>query len=63
MLTYPPAMSLAVALAVLISALLHASWNAIVRVNGDRLGVVTLLATFSALIAAPGLFLLAGTGA
>lgn len=51
-------MSLAVALAVLISALLHASWNAIVRVNGDRLGVVTLLATFSALIAAPGLFLL-----
>lgn len=51
-------MTLSIALLVLFSALLHASWNAIVRINGDRLAVVTLLATFGALIAAPGLLFL-----
>ncbi len=51
-------MSLSVALLVLFSAVLHASWNAIVRIKGDRLAVVTLLATFGSLIALPGVFLL-----
>ncbi|WP_436641075.1 EamA family transporter [Microbaculum sp. FT89] len=51
-------MSLSVALLVLFSAVLHASWNAIVRIKGDRLAVVTLLATFGALIALPGVVLL-----
>lgn len=51
-------MSLSVALLVLFSAVLHASWNAIVRIKGDRLAVVTLLATFGSLIALPGIFLL-----
>ncbi len=51
-------MSLSVALLVLLSAVLHASWNAIVRIKGDRLAVVTLLATFGSLIAVPGVVLL-----
>ena len=49
-------MSLSVALLVLLSAVLHASWNAIVRFKGDRLAIVTMLATCGALIAAPALF-------
>lgn len=51
-------MTLSVALLVLFSAVLHASWNAIVRIKGDRLAVVTLLATFGAVIALPVVILL-----
>ncbi|MEJ8573742.1 DMT family transporter [Microbaculum marinum] len=51
-------MTLSVALLVLFSAVLHASWNAIVRIKGDRLAVVTLLATFGALFALPAVVFL-----
>lgn len=50
-------MSLGVAAVVLFSALLHASWNAILRVEADRVATITLLATFAAVFALPGLFL------
>ncbi len=50
-------MTLAVASAVLFSALLHASWNALIRLKGDRLAMMTLLATFAAVFALPGLLL------
>jgi drug/metabolite transporter (DMT)-like permease len=50
-------MSLTVALAVLFSALLHASWNAVIRLRGDRLATITLLAAFGTLMAVPGMFL------
>lgn len=46
-------MSPAVAFAVLFSALLHASWNAVVRFRADRLATITLLAAFAMLFAAP----------
>ncbi len=49
-------MSLAVVSAVLFSALLHASWNAVVRFNTDRLAAITLLAACAMLFAAPLLF-------
>lgn len=51
-------MSLSVALLVLLSAVMHAAWNAIVRIKGDRLAVVTMLSTFGAIIALPGVILL-----
>lgn len=50
-------MSATVIAAVLFSALLHASWNAIVRFRDDRFAMVTLVAGAGALIAAPGLLL------
>lgn len=46
-------MPLSIAAAVLLAALLHACWNAIVRVREDRLAVVTLLAGSAALVALP----------
>lgn len=51
-------MTLAVALAVLVAAVLHASWNALIRFHGDRLGMVTLLAAVAAVVALPGALLL-----
>ena len=47
-------MSLTVVLAVLVAAVLHAAWNALIRFHGDRLAMVTMLAAFSALFALPG---------
>lgn len=47
-------MTLTVALAVLLAALLHASWNALIRFHGGRLAIVTLLTAFSAAFALPG---------
>lgn len=47
-------MPLTVALAVLVAAVLHATWNALVRYHGDRLAMVTVLAAFSGLFALPG---------
>ena len=49
-------MTSAVTLAVLFAAFCHASWNAIVRMPGDKIASITLLVTAAALIAAPGLF-------
>jgi drug/metabolite transporter (DMT)-like permease len=46
----------AVALAVLFAALCHASWNAIVRMRGDKLISMTLLVTVAGAAAIPGLF-------
>lgn len=51
-------MSLPVFAAVLIGALLHASWNAIVKAGGDKLNSTVLVASGSALIALPFLVLL-----
>lgn len=47
-------MSLTVALAVLLAALMHATWNALLRFHGDRLAMAALLAAFSGLLALPG---------
>lgn len=49
-------MTAAVTLAVLLAALCHASWNAIIRMRGDKLVSMTLLVTVAGLLAAPGLF-------
>ena len=49
-------MTPAVTLAVLVAALCHASWNAIIRVRGDKILSMTLLVTVSGLLALPGLF-------
>lgn len=46
----------AVTLAVLVAALCHASWNAIIRMRGDKLVSMTLLVGAAGLIALPGLF-------
>jgi drug/metabolite transporter (DMT)-like permease len=45
-----------VAVAVLFAALCHASWNAIVRMRGDKLISMTLLVTVAGAAAIPGLF-------
>jgi drug/metabolite transporter (DMT)-like permease len=45
----------AVTLAVLLAALCHASWNAIIRMRGDKVISMTLLVSAAALIALPGL--------
>jgi drug/metabolite transporter (DMT)-like permease len=45
-----------VTLAVLFAALCHASWNAIVRMRGDKFMSMALLITAGGLIALPGLF-------
>jgi drug/metabolite transporter (DMT)-like permease len=49
-------MTSAVTLAVLVAALFHASWNAIIRMRGDKLASMTLLVTAAGLISLPGLF-------
>ncbi len=43
--------------AVMLSALMHASWNAIVKIGGDRLSSMALIDTFCLLVALPFLFL------
>jgi drug/metabolite transporter (DMT)-like permease len=48
-------MTPAVTLAVLLAALCHASWNAIIRMRGDKIFSMTLLVTASGLLALPGL--------
>jgi drug/metabolite transporter (DMT)-like permease len=49
-------MSSAVALAVLFAAFCHASWNAIVRMRGDKIVAITLVVTGAGLPAIPLLF-------
>ncbi len=49
-------MTAAVTLAVLFAAFCHASWNAIIRMRGDKLISMTLLVTAAGLMALPGLF-------
>jgi drug/metabolite transporter (DMT)-like permease len=46
----------AVTLAVLVAAFYHASWNAIIRMPGDKIASITLLVTVAGALAAPGLF-------
>lgn len=43
---------------VLTAALLHATWNALVKAGGDRLAVMALVSFAPALVAVPALFLL-----
>ncbi len=50
-------MSTFVALAVLLSALLHASWNAIIRMPGDKIVAMTMVVGAAGLLAIPLLFL------
>jgi drug/metabolite transporter (DMT)-like permease len=47
----------AVTLAVLVAALCHASWNAIIRMRGDKLISMTLLVAAAGAMALPGLFI------
>jgi drug/metabolite transporter (DMT)-like permease len=49
-------MTPAVTFVVLIAAFCHASWNAMIRMRGDKLASITLLVTAAGIIAAPGLF-------
>ncbi len=49
-------MTPAITLAVLCAAIFHASWNAIIRMRGDKIVSITLVVAGSGLIAAPGLF-------
>ncbi len=49
-------MTLAVTFAVLIAAFCHASWNAIIRLRGDKLVSMTQLVIAAGVIAFPGLF-------
>lgn len=51
----PLPMSTTVFFAVLLAALLHASWNALVKIGEERLVGVSLVAIFSGLIAAVAL--------
>jgi drug/metabolite transporter (DMT)-like permease len=46
-----------VVLLVLFAACCHASWNAMIRMRGDKLVSITLLVTAAGLMALPGLFL------
>jgi drug/metabolite transporter (DMT)-like permease len=48
-------MTTAIAFAVLFAAFCHASWNAIIRLRGDKLVSITLLVTAAGVIVAPGL--------
>ncbi len=50
-------MTPAITIAVLFAALCHASWNAIIRMRGDKLASITVLVAVAGLIALPGLFL------
>jgi drug/metabolite transporter (DMT)-like permease len=49
-------MTAAVTFAVLVAALCHASWNAMIRLKGDKIVSITLLVAGAALIALPGVF-------
>lgn len=49
-------MTITVTLAVMLSALCHASWNAIMRLPGDKLISITLLVAAAGLMATPLLF-------
>ena len=49
-------MTPAVTLAVLVAAFCHASWNAIIRMPGDKIVSITLLVTAAGVLALPGLF-------
>jgi drug/metabolite transporter (DMT)-like permease len=49
-------MTAAITFAVLIAAFCHASWNAIIRMRGDKLVSMALLVSAAGLIALPGLF-------
>ena len=49
-------MTAAVTFAVLVAALCHASWNAMIRLKGDKIVSITLLVAGAALIALPGIF-------
>ena len=49
-------MTPAITLVVLIAAFCHASWNAIIRMRGDKLVSMALLVSAAGLIALPGLF-------
>lgn len=44
-------------LAVMLSAIMHASWNAIVKIGGDRLSSMALIDSFCFLVALPIVFL------
>lgn len=50
---YPPAMSPLVIALVLVAALLHASWNAILRGGADRLWSITIMGTVGAAACLP----------
>jgi len=50
-------LSLDIFLLVLLAAVMHASWNAIVKMRGDRLVVMGLIAAAGGIIFLPGLFL------
>lgn len=49
-------MTAAITFVVLIAAFCHASWNAIIRMRGDKLVSMTLLVSAAGLIALPGIF-------
>jgi len=49
-------MTAAVTFAVLVAALCHAAWNAMIRLRGDKIVSITLLVAGAALIALPGVF-------
>lgn len=49
-------MTPAVTFVVLVAALFHASWNAIIRMRGDKLVSMALLVTAAGVLALPGLF-------
>ena len=49
-------MTATITFAVLVAALCHASWNAIIRMRGDKMISMTLLIGACGLLAAPGLF-------
>lgn len=55
----PNALDFAVFCAVLVGALMHASWNAVVKLGLDRRSVVVLLALGQSIIAIPALFFVA----
>lgn len=48
-------MTPAVTFAVLVAAFCHASWNAIIRMPGDKIASITLLVSAAGILAAPGL--------
>jgi len=50
-------MSLEIFMLILLAAVLHAGWNAIVKMHGDRLVVMGLIAAAGGIIFLPGLFL------
>jgi drug/metabolite transporter (DMT)-like permease len=53
----PHAMTFQIFLLVLLAAALHAGWNTIVKMRGDRLVVMGLIAAAGGIIFSPGLFL------